>query len=323
MRRKKNKKQRQKNGARQTENATVSLRLVQDVIDEWIGEKKGRTTEERIVEKCTVLKYAIGGAFSIELRDIIADGTVSIDMFIDAHWSAVETSYRLATLYRPGAWNRVARTPSFAKLALMPMAERFHGAETPLGVVVWASFADPTMLSESDIATINRCFLQTCGYLTPLTEEMEAALESLARIWRQRPAGVVWNAALDMKQVSQLYDRLWPEDVSTGRETKDDNSDIVATVGFVQTTFAQITIRDLVQQGVPFSAWEDVLEPTFTRWFTEEQRLYTSAQIAEYAANYPAYGPLPKAISSRYAESELTIARAAIYADHSEEDENE
>ena len=85
MRRKKNKKQRQEKSARQTANATVSRRLVQDVIDEWIGEKKGQTTEERIVEKCTVLKYAIGGAFSIELRDIIADGTVSIDMFIDAH----------------------------------------------------------------------------------------------------------------------------------------------------------------------------------------------------------------------------------------------
>jgi hypothetical protein len=213
MRRKKNKKQRQEKSARQTKNATVSLRLVHDIIDEWIGEKKGQTTEERIVEKCTVLKYAIGGAFSIELRDIIADGTVSIDIFIDAHWSAVETSYRLATLYRPGTWNRVARNPSFAKLALMPMAERFHGAETPLGVVVWASFADPTMLSESDMATINRCFLQICGYLTPLTEEMEAALESLARIWPERPTGVVWNAALDMKKVSQLYERLWPEDV--------------------------------------------------------------------------------------------------------------
>lgn len=323
MRRKKNKKQREKKSARRTEDATVSFRFVKDVIDEWIGEKKGQGTEERIVEKCTVLKHAIAVAFSFELTDVIADGIVPTDMFIHAHWSAVETSYQLATLYRPGAWNRVARNPSFAKLSLMPMAERFHGAETPLGVVVWASFADPTMLSESDIATINRCFLQICGYLTPLTEEMEAALKTLGLIWRQRPTGVVWNAALDMKKVSQLYERFWPEDVSTGRETKDDNSDIVATIGFGQTTFAQITIRDLVQHGVPFSMWEEVLEPTFTRWFKEGQRLYTAAQIAEYAAIYPSLGALPKAISSRYGQSELTIAQAAINADRVEEDENE
>lgn len=65
MRRKKNKKQREKKSARQTADATVSLRMVHDVIDESIGEKKGQTTEERIVEKCTVLKYAIAGTFSL------------------------------------------------------------------------------------------------------------------------------------------------------------------------------------------------------------------------------------------------------------------
>lgn len=85
-----------------------------------------------------------------------------------------------------------------------------------------------------------------------------------------------------------------------------------------RTAFAQMAIQGLLIRGLPIRAWEHFLEPLFTRWFSEYQSLYTSAQIAEIAEVLRGGEELPDPITSRYSESELAVARTAIKIDIAE-----
>jgi hypothetical protein len=100
-------------------NNTKSLQLVEDSMNRIVSMTPTRSKEDQLVAEWTALRHVVDDVVGAELGDLVEDGTLNLDVLRGGHWSAVELIYWLATLIRPTIWNAVARTPSFAKIALM------------------------------------------------------------------------------------------------------------------------------------------------------------------------------------------------------------
>lgn len=290
-------------------------RTLDDAIDRLLSIRPVKTEAEELVEKCTALRLAVGGVLSKELSESVGDESVSFAVLLDGHWSATELVYWSATLYHPEVWSALASDPAFAKIVFLPMREPFHGAETVFGTIVWASHADPETLTESDIEQIRICYVQVSACFSRLTWQFSVVLDVIENLWQAGRPKRNWNAVDDIYFASRVHDVM---PISAGQQgCRNDFGDemIEYRINKARTAFAQIAIQGLLIRGFPIRVWEHFLEPLFSRWFSEYQSLYTSAQIAEVAEVLRGGEELPASITSRYSESELTVARTAINID--------
>lgn len=267
---------------------------------------------EEIVNRCAAMRSAIGNKLREELQESLGDEAFLLDVLPDGHWSAIELIFWSITVHRPAVWSALASDSAFAKIALMPLPTKFHGAETPYGVIVWASYADPEELTEAELKMIWGCNLQVFACFPELASQASETLEKLKTrskdAWWQR----TWDVAEDLYSAARFYDLL---NDSAGEESlgNDFGSEMIAfRLADAKTLFAQIAIEDLLLQKFLMRTWSHLLEPAFSRWFSESQSINVAARILEWVRIVRKDEELPLPITSRYSESELEVALSAL-----------
>ena len=291
-------------------------RTLDESIDRLLAIKPVTTEAEELVEKCRAVRLAVGGVLSAELRKPVGDVSVPFHVILNGHWCATELVYWTATLYHPEVWSALASDPAFAKIVFLPLKREFHGAETQFGAIVWASHADPATVTQSDIEEIRLCYIQVSTCFFRLTWQLSVVFDFLETCWHDSMLNRNWNVKDDIYFASRFYDVLRSTEGEESCQNDFGDEVIDYRINDARTTFAQIAIRGLLIRGFPIRTWEHFLEPLFTRWFSEHQSLHTSAQIAEIVEVLRGGEELPPPITSRYSESELAVARAAIKIRH-------
>jgi len=293
-------------------------RRLDDAIDRLLAIKPVETEAEELVEKCAAVRIAVGSVLSKEIEEFVGEKSVPRRVLMDGHWAATELLYWAATVYRPEVWSVLTSDPHFARIAFLPLEETFHGAETAFGPIVWASHADPATLTERDIDMMRANYLQVSVCFSRMTWKLAAIFEVLEKFWDDNNVARKGYGHDDIYFASRLYDVLRSSagEEGCGNDYRDEM--IEYRINDARTAFAQIAIQGLLIRGLPVRAWEHLLEPLFTRWFTETQSLYTAAQVAEIAEVLRGGEELPQSITSRYSESELAVARTAIKIDITE-----
>ena len=283
-----------------------------DAINRLLAIKPVETEAEEIVEKCAAARIAIGSVLCKELAESFGEESVPRGVILDGHWSATELIYWTMSVYHPEVWSALASDPRFATIAFLPLDEAFHGAETQFGALVWASHADPATLTESDIENLRGFYLQVSLCFSRLTWQLAAVFEVLEKYWDDHNVARKGYGPDDMHFAARFYDVLRSSsgEESCGKDYSDEG--IEYRINDARTEFAQIAIQSLLLRGVPIRSWDHFLESLFTRWLSEKQRLYASVQIAVIGELKGEGENLPESVTSRYSESELAVAQAAI-----------